>query len=496
VERWPVSKQMTFTVLSGLLAAGCAGATLALWRSSEESLLHEGHIFAFRDALAGMKAPSQFAHGALAYIFRDWTVAERELLSVARNSPWWSRDGFEAAHMLANVRMLSGYYSGAAAEAATLGLHDLLWPDRDFAAYGRFGDLTVVNRADSRIPYAVSDVQMYIPLLLNGQPANYLLDTGSNDSFMNESEARRLGLKVDPYNLEVEGYSETERMTGITATDLAIGDFRMRNVVFLVEPDRKDDPVGTIGLPVLLALETLRWGPDGILEVGFPGTDPNPRDANMGFARRTLLTTGGIGNGRLELHFDTGAGITRFYPRFRNDYTDYLRRVGHAEPPAPQRGVDELAASVPEMHFVAGGSERTLRPARVLLKNPSDLAADLHGSIGFDFLSQAGTVTLDFRAMKLTLTGVGLISEIRGNLVTCRLPMDLTCAKGWTCVVKPNDDGCQLDRLPDTPWPGNPIMLNRNPNAGAKLAPGFHLPEKRSASIDFRVSNAAAGGRK
>jgi len=50
-----------------------------------------------------------------------------------------------------------------------------------------------------------------------------------------------------------------------------------------------------------------------------------------------------------------------------------------------------------------GGLETTLSPAHVLLKENSSNGQWYYGNLGLDLLNQAGTVTLDFVAMSLTL---------------------------------------------------------------------------------------------
>ena len=311
---------------AGALVVFCAcGAALALKRSEDVWLLHSERLFTFRDAVSAMKTPSQFDRGALAYVFHDGARAERELLPVARSTPWWSHEGFAAAEMVRNIYDLTGRNADAVAQYQSLGWHSLFWDMYFFRTLARYGDLTVAERGESQVPFAVIDNQMYIPLTVNGQPANYQLDTGSSASYLSESEARRLGLKVEPYASKVQGYSQVELVTGLAvAAELSVGDFRLRNVPFLLQNDTVADGDGILGLPVLLALETLEWGSDGMLRIGFASKAPNPGEANLAFADDNILTTAVFGEGHLDFYLDTGSANTRLYPRFRREHAAFM----------------------------------------------------------------------------------------------------------------------------------------------------------------------------
>jgi hypothetical protein len=56
---------------------------------------------------------------------------------------------------------------------------------------------------------------------------------------------------------------------------LIVGDFRLRDVSFIVLPDKNEPWVhlpqgrrGLLGVPVLIAFRTLTWSQDGVLELG------------------------------------------------------------------------------------------------------------------------------------------------------------------------------------------------------------------------------------
>ena len=468
--------------------------TISLRPSRLDTLLHERRIFEFRAAVLAMKSPPAFYRGALAYSFHDWPQAERELLPVARSFFWWpwAGQGSTAADLLESIYDISGRNADGHAQYIALGLRSLFWDRALFVARGRHGDLAIAERGYSKFPYATVDNLLYIPLKINGQPANYAIDTGCSDSFLSDSEAHRLGLTVAPYRIKVSGYSRDKQVTGVAvASEVTIGKFRLKNVPFLIESDREmgEHVHGLIGLPVLFALETLRWSSDGMIEIGFPGARPNIRTANIAIADWKIVTGVGFGNDSLELQLDTGAESTCFYPRFRRNYASHLRLFGRTEPTEVDVGrIDRLATRLPEAPLAIGDSHQLLRPAYVLSQNPTADDNYVDGSIGFDFLGQAATVTLDFHAMQLTMEGDGLIATSSEHEIGCKLAQGLICLKGWTCTVKPTNDGCQLDRLPTTPWPGNPVPLKyANPNKGHPLDAGFKLPKNQEQTVRFEV---------
>ncbi len=451
-----------------------------------DQLLRDGRVFEFRDDALTMKSPSRYYRGALAYAFHNWTEAERDLLDFTSSAPFWSRQAFTAAGMLEWIYSLSGRASAAHSAYDALGWRSASWDIGEYRIREKHGDFAVAARGYSRVHYAETDDCIYIPLSIGGRPANYLIDSGSSQSFMSQSEAERLGLTVDPYSVEVQGYSDGQQVTGIAvAPELTIGQFRFRNVTFFIESDDDLDG-GIIGLPVLLALETLRWGPDGILEIGFPAQTLNLREANVALARGSLILRAAFGNDQLDLFLDTGSNSTEFYPRFRKQYQEYLRLFGHPDSVTVHGDdIDRSATTLPVLPLQISRSELFVRPAHVLSRNPEPADSRWHGSLGMDFLNLAATVTLDFRAMRLTTEGDGMIREEKGDQVNCTFPSGLSCPTGWTCTVYDGTRNCRLERLPDAPWPGNPVGGDKR-EGGHQLEPGFHIEKGRSVTIGFR----------
>jgi hypothetical protein len=470
---------------AGILICGC----IALTPRYPEAFLRDERVFDFRDAVLAAKSPDPFHRAALAYTLHNWPEAEHELLTVIHSAPWWSHRAFQASDLLKSIYDYSGRNVDALAQDTALGWRALFWDRALFRLRANHGDFAMVQRKPSKIRYATIDNGIFIPLKINGVAANYQIDTGSSTSFISETEARRLRLDVDPYQAEVTGYSGKMEVTGIAlAAEVEIGEFRLRNVEFWVQPDKEEQPdEGVIGLSLLFPLETLRWSADGTMEIGFPATEPNDRAANLAFTDGALVTRAGFGNDYLDFELDTGSNITRLYPRFRRDYAEYLRLF--ARPGAidiAEDRPDSHAVTLTEASLTVGEFARNLRPAHVFSENPEPGDDHFHGVIGFDFLSQAATVALDFRAMRMTLSGEGLIPSVREHEVSCTLPEGLICRPGWRCIVRSAGEHCRLDRTPRQPWPGNPLPAESGD--GEELGAGFRMAKNHSRTITFTVA--------
>jgi hypothetical protein len=185
---------------------------------------------------------------------------------------------------------------------------------RDFESYrtlwkaeSEYPDQVVVTRGRSRLFYSEVENQLIVPLTINGIPANYAIDTGSDTGIINVAEAKRLGLKIRKAPVDIDDELDPA-MKGVgvaVADDLTIGNFHFRNVFFLVEKG-DDDLSGLIGLSVLLPLETMRWSSDGSIEFGFPAQARDMAQSNVCLADPTLLTRAELDGKGVMLGLDTG----------------------------------------------------------------------------------------------------------------------------------------------------------------------------------------------
>jgi predicted aspartyl protease len=283
-----------------------------------------------------------------------------------------------------------------------------------FAAFAQYPEQSVTSHHPSSVRYRMKDGIVSIPVSVNHRPVTCLVDTGANFSLLSESEARRLGLVV--HN---SGGHQTTDAAGLQvgvriaiADRLEVGHFQLRNVPFIAMgdnqgpfPDLPEGKRGAIGLPVLLAFQTMRWDSKGNFEIGFASVSQNGMKSNMCFEGVQPFEAE-FRQKTIQALLDTGAGVTRALPLFARDFANFTHESGQEEP----QQVTGMAGSVkvdvvtlPELTLRVGGFNAVLHPAQVLLKETTSDIGWCHVWIGMDMLNQVCRVTLDFKSMRITL---------------------------------------------------------------------------------------------
>ena len=478
-----------------LLLAICAplpGADL-------ENLYLTNQWFRLRDA-SGPAAP-QFYRGAVAAAFNDPATAERYLGAVMRTGSDTAQR-VEAALLLEEMYTRSGRRKAAAAqlqrvETLLRGLTQASQLDRavyrnfrqaraEQGALNGYPDQTVVARGLSRIPYYQVDNQIVLPLTINGHPANYYMDTGSSASFLSETEAKRLGLTVHAVSIPIEPYGahSDATATGVAvAHDLVIGNIHLRDVSFLV--DRDDDHDGLLGLPLLVALGTLRWNSDGTMELGFPSRPRDLASANLCLDDGQLVTEAAFGSEKLNLLVDTGTFETLLFPTFSDQFAKTVE-AGTPEPfDISDTNHDPGARTLSSLTLRVGGTHVTAGRIHALSRNFTEDGSWAHGNLGTDFAGNAQSVTLDFQAMRLTIEG-GASSA--GSEAGCPLPANFACLSGFTCTARYDRDvRCHVDRVPAEAPAGNSLAEadDSDGSASCRLPASFACPRDERCSAMF-----------
>jgi hypothetical protein len=245
-----------------------------------QSLYDAHHWFALR-ATVDDRSPVFFP-GAVAVAFHDLENARRHLKDAIAAAPA-SDQAREAQNLLVSLAFRSGAHRAAHARLAAM-LRQR--PDDAgtanalplAAALAAAPDQAVSHRASVRIEPRETRGGYFLPIAINGKAAHYVLDTGANFSVLTESEARRCGLTVHDAATKIANVGGAAiGLRAAVAEEVAIGSVRMTQVAFLVfrddqQPFNAMAPTerGAIGLPVLLALQTLRVHRDGAIELGFP----------------------------------------------------------------------------------------------------------------------------------------------------------------------------------------------------------------------------------
>lgn len=380
-----------------------------------KSLYDSHQWFKLRDAIRGQKRQTLY-YGAVAAAFNDFPNAERILQSVIESGPNESAD--DARGILISLYGRAGRYRQALAQ-----IEKALAVEPDNASLRNihlfFASLsqapqTVAKRRFSRISFTMKAGNMFIPASINGQPADYMVDTGANFSTISETEAKRVGLTVIESTVAATDAAGGQARFRIGFADrLNVGDVTLRHVAFLLARDDQEPFVelkpgerGVIGLPVLLAFQTMRWKHDGTFEIAFalnskPGSKPN-----MCFEGTQPVIEGEFRQHYINMFFDTGAVHTRFLPQFARDFADFLKEAGRKDSVRVSgigNQVDVDAITLPELSVRLSAFDATLRPAQILLKETSPDSRWWHVWAGLDLINQAHVVTLDFPNMTVNL---------------------------------------------------------------------------------------------
>ena len=371
------------------------------------------HYFALRDAVMKGKV-ALIARGAVAAAFNDVAQAEKDLGAVIQAAPDSEAAGM-AGGLLAAVYARNGRMRKALAQLDRTGspLRSPEWRDsRDrIAVLARYPEQSVAARGYARLRYTRKQHSLEVRMAAGGKPVDFILDTGASLSVISESRARTLGFTVhdDTFSMaDITGKKLACRAA--TANEITAGAFRLRNVPFCVLPDTQPgfvaDPEAApaiLGLPVILALGTVRWDSTGNFEIGFPSRRPKLQDSNICFDGSSLLVEAGVAHRQLSFILDTGNPTTMLFSSFAEDSPaaggkrEIHQFQGLAEPSEVE------ASAVRDLHFRVAGRDLTL-PSVPLLHEPIDSeCATCSGNAGMDLLALARRATLDFGAMRLIL---------------------------------------------------------------------------------------------
>jgi predicted aspartyl protease len=225
-----------------------------------------------------------------------------------------------------------------------------------------------------------------------------------------ESEAQRLGLKVEETATKVYDISGTTAAIRVTeAPDLWIGKTHLRPVAFLVYPnanepfvDLPEKHTAVLGIPVLIALGTIRIDKENHFEI-LP--HPSPASAKtipLAFDGITPITEMSLNGKTLSFTFDTGATHTVLYPPFAAAFPELMRtgiKKDH-KLTGLNGSTTQESVELPSVRFLFG-REVELAPASVLLKTTTGASEWAAGNLGFDLVLQTLPITIDFRAMQL-----------------------------------------------------------------------------------------------
>jgi predicted aspartyl protease len=372
------SRPIAARIISSFALLLAATSMFAARDGSQEldSLYVGHHWFQLRDASASPKMPDLY-RGAVAAAF-NLPDAEKLLERAIDTGP--SDDASRAREFLIHVYMRSGIYSEAVRRmkeqiTSSVGQPPSKSDKAMFAVLSQLPDQAVVSRGTSTLHYEMRDASLSIPISVNEKPGNFLLDSDSNMSVISESEASRLGMAITQGDISVAGVTGNAgsgaRMA--VAKNVVVGKFHLSNVAFLPLRDDQEPfvawPAGTrgiLGLPVMLAFETLRWNHDGKIEIGFPHAAKNTERANICFDNDDPTTQIEFNGRKLEFILDTGGTDSELWLPFAKEFADLLHQSGKKDSATKTgfTGSEDVATiTLPELRLQVGGLATILRPA-------------------------------------------------------------------------------------------------------------------------------------
>jgi hypothetical protein len=260
-------------------------------------------------------------------------------------------------------------------------------PLRVTALSRRIAKRSITARGTSRLPVTDSEDGLSIPVSINGHPESLVVDTGAGISAIAESKAKVLGITLQDERfsiLDATGQEVSCRLA--IAHDFAAGSFRLHDVEFCAHAAEARPAI--LGLPVLMAFETLRWTREGILEIGFPIRKEKAR-SNLYFEEDRLAVEATIGGRRLLMDFDTGNDETFLYPMFADDFPDIAKTAGEKQTYEFEgigNSADVQSADLPELTLTVAGAETHLEDVVSLLEPLASQCHTCSGNAGRDLL--------------------------------------------------------------------------------------------------------------
>ncbi len=271
---------------------------------------------------------------------------------------------------------------------------------------------TVKIGSPSTIQGKQEPVGLAVPVLVNGQPDDFIFDTGANISTITESQAAKLKLDIVDASVDIGSITGNDVTAKVgVARELNIGNARLQNVVFIVFPDKalyieqiKYQIHGILGFPAIEALGEVTWTRSKQILV--PARPREMKQANLALDGLTPLIRGSYRGRNLTFALDTGARTSSLYPPFykafekaitatAKPYTETITGAGGS------RHVNAYKLENVELNF--GGKVSVLKTIEVLTEKTTENSSYFYGNIGRDVIDQHDRMTINFRSMAVSV---------------------------------------------------------------------------------------------
>jgi len=251
-----------------------------------------------------------------------------------------------------------------------------------------------------------------VPVEINSQRGEWILDTGASLSTVTESEAHRMGLAVRELHAYGIGFTGTKNPIRLgVANQLRLGSARFHNVVFFVVADEalrisplKDPIHGILGMPLIRTLGCVDVSAEGLLTLGCGAKPPQGRPNLFFDGLAPIVQVIHLGHS-LQMALDTGSHSTVFYPSIRDALAQWelyqLTSAGDARFSGAGGSAQVRASTVPSIQLEILGRTVYVQGSKMLNQAPPGDGGLRDGVLGIDALSSG--FRLDFRSMQFSL---------------------------------------------------------------------------------------------
>ncbi len=322
-----------------ILMLTLTGFALAVPLDELQSLYEKRQYFDLRDKLANEKNSGSSEYTFFrAVVENKFNRPERSIVLIKKYlaSPAAAKDTAtqRAAYTLLADNYVKTYQYANAARTyeAILAKFSSEIPERERSGYQNVLGLwkglakvppqTIAFKGASIIQAQQERVGLMVPVEINGQKESFIFDTGANLSTIIESHAQKLGLQIIDVGFDVGSITGNTVKARIgVAKQLNIGNASLRNVVFIVFPDKalyiepiKYQITGILGFPAIEALREITWTRTKQLHI--PAKPSVMNHGNLCLDGLTPLIAGTYEGRKLTFSFDTGARTSSLYPPF------------------------------------------------------------------------------------------------------------------------------------------------------------------------------------
>jgi len=243
----------------------------------------------------------------------------------------------------------------------------------------------------------------------NGQPEDFVFDTGAMFSAVSESCAERLGIRILQSAVDVGTSINSKVQSKVGVADkLQIGDLLIENVAFLVLPDEMlSFPQvnyfihGIIGFPVMYQMKEITIQQDESLTVS---ARPKKRDLrNLFLDGLSPIVQFEAEGDTVLFQMDTGANTSDFSEKYFSANKDKILEKGTSR--MGKMGgaggiIDREMYDLENVRLKIGGQEFTI-PTITVLPDKSSFLENYDGNLGQDVLMYFNKFILNFESMYL-----------------------------------------------------------------------------------------------